>query len=99
MQRKYQISVPAEATDRLVAELTALDAVVGLSLSRGAALKPPGDLLHVQVLNRGTDEVLRRVAAAAGAGASVATSELAAIASPSSQATIERDVDDAVWEE
>ena len=37
--------------------------MVGLSLNRGASLKPPGDVVRVHTLNRGADEVMEVVAA------------------------------------
>ena len=38
--------------------------MIGLSIVRGASLKPPGDVLTVHVLNRGADAVLQCVDAA-----------------------------------
>lgn len=35
---------------------------MGLSVSRGASIKPPGNMVTVHVLNRGADDVLRLVA-------------------------------------
>ncbi|GAA3970581.1 hypothetical protein [Hymenobacter antarcticus] len=64
MHRTLEITVPPAATDALCQQLTVLDEVIGLTLARAASQKPPGDVLTVHVLNRGADEVLRRVRAA-----------------------------------
>ena len=77
-----------------------LDAVVGLSVQRGASVKPPGDVVVVHVLNRGADEVLRCADAARGRGPiSIVTAEVASIIDPSRQDVVDDDVDEAIWEE
>ena len=77
-----------------------LDAVVGLSVQRGASVKPPGDVVIVHVLNRGADEVLRCADAARGRGPiSIVTAEVASIIDPSRQDVVDDDVDEAIWEE
>ncbi|MDF7811616.1 DUF389 domain-containing protein [Hymenobacter sp. YC55] len=101
MHRTLEVTVPAAATDALCHELTDLDAVIGLSVQRGASRKPPGDVLIIHVLNRGADEVLRRVGAAVPdkKALSVVTSEVASIISPQSYKTVDNDRDEAIWEE
>ena len=98
MHRALSIAVPAASTDRLLAELAPLDAVIGLSVSRGASVKPPGDVIMAHVLNDGADEVLRRVEVLCP-HFSVATSELSAILDPGAHDRVLRDVDEALWEE
>lgn len=101
MHRTLEITVPTTTTDALCHELTDLDSVIGLSVQRGASWKPPGDVLVIHVLNRGADEVLRRVGAAVPdkKALSVVTSEVASIISPLSYKTVDNDRDEAIWEE
>ena len=100
MHRTFTITVTPEATDRLATALAALDEVVGLSVSRGASIKPRGDVLTVHALNRGADAILQLVADAGRTGPiSVATAELASIIDPQHAEAVENDVDEAVWEE
>lgn len=55
MHRNLQITVPFSVTDKLCGDLIALENVIGLSVVRQASLKPVGDVITVQVLNRGAD--------------------------------------------
>jgi hypothetical protein len=100
MHRTIEITVAPELTDALVAELTAIESVIGLSLHRGVAVKPPGDVMRLHALNLGTSEIMRCVEAARGRGAiSIVTNELASIIDPNHTAAIESDIDEAIWEE
>lgn len=98
MHRTITIAVPAAATDARTADLLALGEVIGLSVSRGPSLKPPGDVVTAHVLNRGADEGLRRVARVEGA-VSVVTAEAASFIDPAHDDKVQRDRDEAVWEE
>jgi hypothetical protein len=100
MHRTIELTVPPHVTDSLQAELTSLDEVIGLTLQRGASLKPVGDVLIVHVLNRGADEVLRRVhAAIPKSELSAVTSEATSFISPDEHHVIRGDRDEAIWEE
>lgn len=100
MHRTLQLSVPFSVTDRLCEDLIALESVIGLSVVREASLKPVGDVITVQVLNRGADEVLRCVdEATKGKTFSVATAELASLTDSEQGDRINDDVDEAIWEE
>lgn len=98
MHRTMDISVPSEITDSLLKALEQHEQVMGLSVSRGASIKPPGDVLTVHVLNRGADDVLRLVAWATSEY-SIVTAETSSIIDPKLDALVERDVDEALWEE
>ena len=99
MHRSIEIAFGAGASATLVAALERNDRVVGLAVHRGASIVPPGDLV-VHVLNRGADAVMRSIAEAEHrAPVSVATAELASLIDPVKQRAIERDVDEALWEE
>lgn len=100
MHRTLSLAVPSVATANLARELAASHEVVGLSVTTGASLKPPGDVLTVHVLNRGMDKVLRCVAAHQSDGTiSVATAELASIIDSEHAEAVDDDVDEAIWEE
>ena len=100
MHRTIELTVPPATTDRLTRELAQIEPVVGLSVQRGASIKPPGDILIVHVLNRGADAVLTCADAARAYGAvAVVTAETASIIDPARNEVVEHDVDEAIWEE
>lgn len=100
MHRTIEITVPPSSTDELSRELNGLEHVMGLSVHRGASVKPPGDVLIVHALNRGVDDVLKLAQAARKRGAvSIVTAELASIIDPQHEEAVDKDVDEAVWEE
>ena len=100
MHRTIEIAAGAGASASLVAALERQEHVVGLRVHRGASVVPPGDVVVAHVLNRGADAVMRAVAEAERHGpVSVATAELASLTDPPKQDAIERDVDEALWEE
>ena len=100
MHRTLSLTVPPAATANLARELAALDEVVCLSVTAGASLKPPGDVLTLQVLNRGMDKVLRCVADHQQDGTiSATTAELASIIDSQHAEAVANDVDEAIWEE
>ena len=103
MHRTIEVTLLPAAADTLAAALQGLQHVVGVARQRGASVQPAGcDVIVVHALNRGTDAVMRAVADAAaqhGGPLSVATAELASLSDPEHQAAIDRDVDEALWEE
>lgn len=100
MHRTVEITLPPRATEQLLAELAANEHVISLSVQRGASIKPPGDVVVVQTLNRGADAVMRSAAQAGRhSSVSVATAELASLSDVVHQRAIDRDVDEAIWEE
>src|SRR3569832_528451 len=60
MHRRITIQGDGRAVSELAQVLSPLEGVVGLVHHRGSSLKPPGDVLEIDVLNRYADEVLRR---------------------------------------
>ena len=103
MHRTIEVTVSPAAADALVADLQELEHVVGVARQHGASVQPAGcDVVVVHALNRGTDAVMRAAADAAGRHGgpfSVASAELASLSDPEHQAAIDRDVDEALWEE
>lgn len=100
MHRTITVSLPSDISQKLCDGLISLEKVVGLSIVRGAAVKPLGDTITIDVLNRGADEVLKIVRAIAGDREfSIVTAEATSFIDPTHQETIESDKDEAVWEE
>lgn len=100
MHRTINISLPSGDAPKLANELAALETVVGVSLSKGVSVKPPGDVITVDVLNKGADDVLRLVRTASEKHElSITTHEAASFIDPKKGEAIENDVDEAIWEE
>ena len=100
MHRTIEATVDPAKTAAIVAALTRHPHVMGLSLLPGASLKPVGDLVQIQVLNRGTDDVLSIIQKeSASSPFSISTAEIASLIDPDRQEVINKDVDEAVWEE
>ena len=100
MHRTIEISTPASYTDELLSRLEDLEQVISLNVVRQGAIKPPGDVLTVHVLNYGADEVMRLAEAGRKHGhVSVSTGELTSIVDPEHERKVANDVDEALWEE
>lgn len=100
MHRTFTAAVPAAKTDALLQVVSRLESVLGVSVSRGASLKPPGDVVTLHVLNTGADDVLRAVAKHCEGETYVVTSaEIASLIAPEHREEVEGDVDEAIWEE
>lgn len=101
MHRTFSLSVPPAATEALCQQLEQLPTVISLSVQKNGSRKPAGDVLTLQVLNRGADEVLRlaRAAVPEPGQLSIATAEIASIIAPADDARVRQDRDEAIWEE
>lgn len=99
MHRTIEITTASHDTEPLLRELEPLKEVTGLSVSRGASIKPRGDCITVHVLNRGADEVLKRAREYGGERVSIVTAELTSIIDKQHDEAVVRDVDEAIWEE
>lgn len=100
MHRTIELTVPPGSSSALLDNLRGIDGVVGLAVQPGASVVPEGDVVTVHALNRAVDAVLRTAERACGADTlSVVTSEVASITDRRHQDRIDRDVDEAVWEE
>jgi hypothetical protein len=96
MHRDLEISVAAEATDRVVEELRQLDGVITLSVHRGESIKPPGDVISATVLNIEADAVLQLILESEVHGpVSISTGSVDSVIDTENQ----RDVDEVAWEE
>lgn len=100
MHRTIHISLPSDNAQALCDELAALETVVGVSLAKGISIKPPGDVITLDVLNKGADNVLKLVGAAAEKyELSITTSEAASFIDPKQRDAVDSDVDEAIWED
>lgn len=100
MHRMIEIKVPPEITIRMRPDLLNDPQVLGFTLLEGASVKPKGDVLQIHVLNSGADNVLRLIGKyCSDKNFSVVTSEVASISDPLNQKMINKDVDEAIWEE
>ena len=100
MHRTLVVSLSPDHTDQLISQLEPLACVVGLSVQRGGSIKPVGDILTLQTLNKGIDEALRRIAdVCKGSTYSIATAEQASLIDPQNDLLVENDIDEAIWEE
>ncbi|GAB3694024.1 hypothetical protein GCM10027592_14520 [Spirosoma flavus] len=100
MHRTLTISLPSERTILLIDQLKPLDAIISISVQRNGSVKPPGDVVILQVLNKGVDESLRQIATVCkGEPYSIATAEQASFIDPKQDELIEKDIDEAIWEE
>ncbi|RYC71846.1 MULTISPECIES: DUF389 domain-containing protein [Spirosoma] len=100
MHRTFQIQLPADKTTALMADLLQFDEVIGVALYPDNSHKPVGDALSVQLLNRGSDRVLKAIANRCGdAPYLVSTSLTESIIEPDQADKLENDADEAIWEE
>jgi hypothetical protein len=83
-------------------ELAQLDGVIAIAHRPGVALKPPGDLLEIEALNRDADEILRRAGPRLDdpeRRVAVAISQSTALIERRRRELIETDADESMWEE
>jgi hypothetical protein len=100
VHRRFSITVPSDATDRLVGELRRTAGVVTVSVHRGAAVQPPGDVVDVEALNRAADAVLVAVEHTHKVGSlSVSSSQVASLSDRDHAAAISADSDESTWED
>lgn len=100
MHRNIEATISPDCTPAITVALQKHEQVIGVTILPGASVKPGGDILQIQVLNRGTDDVLSIIKDISGSkGYSIVTSEVASIIDPKNEAIINNDVDEAIWEE
>jgi hypothetical protein len=102
MPRTVEITVPGDRTQGLLDAIRGVEGVSGLRLQKDASLQPPGDVITVDITNRGLP-ALTRLLSDAGVGSdghtSFSTSEPVSLVSSSATAAIVDDTSDATWEE
>src|SRR3954451_11866378 len=102
MHRRITFHGHSDSIRALARELVPLDTVIALSHHQDRSLKPPGDVLEIEVLNRGADEVMRRARPRMedrAPGLAIAISQSTALVEREHRDLIEHDADEAMWEE
>lgn len=100
MQRTITITASSDLIAALTGRLRDLDGVLALSVHAGAGVKPAGDVLIAEVLNRGTDDVLRTAQEVlSGAEGVVVTSDASSASLTRGEQPPPKDVDESLWEE
>ncbi|RYD58667.1 MAG: DUF389 domain-containing protein [Sphingobacteriales bacterium] len=100
MHRTIELAIEHDKSAIIQQALIRNPYVIGVTIVKDGSLKPRGDYMHIHVLNRGIDDVLRLVSEqASGTSYYVVTSEVASINHKEKQAEIDSDYDEAIWEE
>lgn len=79
-----------------------MDGVVGITLQRGASVKPGGDVTSVEIVNRSLPQLMQmldRQGIGRDEGTSISSSQPLSIISPSGNKKIVTDNSEAIWEE
>lgn len=102
MPRTVVLTLPVDLTETVIGEIQSVDGIVGVRLERGSSLRPPGDVVTVELLNRALPALLslfERHGLGTRAGSSLSTSEPVSLVSASAREAIARDSSDASWED
>ena len=100
MHRSITIVCPPDAAPALLGKLEANEHVLAITYSPGAGVLPKGDVITVEALNRGTDEVMTAAGETCAHGEySVSTAESASFTHPDHHEKVVRDFDEGQWEE
>jgi uncharacterized membrane protein len=102
MPRTVTVSLPSDRSDPLLEEVRRLPGLITLSVQRGISLKPPGDVVTLELTDRaltGLMHVLDRHGAGVDEDVSISVSEPVGMVSASSATAIARDVSSASFEE
>lgn len=100
MHRTFQIQLPSDKTSAVMSDLLKFDEVIGLALYPANSHKPNGDVLSVQLLNKGADRVLKTLSDRCGeAPYLVSTSLTESMIETNQSEKLENDADEAIWEE
>ncbi|MGQ9371613.1 DUF389 domain-containing protein [Azospirillum sp. ST 5-10] len=100
MARIIQAAMSAQQRARFLERLEGTAGVVGVSVLPGASLAPPGDIVTVQVSNDAARVVLQRLGELGVLDdGSAAISEPTALLAPADQELVDRESNEAVWEE
>lgn len=102
MPRSVQLVVPVGTTDALSSELLDEEGVLSLQVTRGVSVKPPGDVISIDVLDRSVPSVMA-ILVAHGVGRDASTSLTTdmplSIVSPTSTPAALRDTNESSLEE
>lgn len=100
MPRSIEVSAPPALVDAILERIDAMEGIVSLARQRSASLAPPGDVLSIQVTTDTSHQVLAvlkdlRVVETG----SVVTSDVMSVLSSPHQALLDRESDEAAWDE
>jgi hypothetical protein len=102
MSKHVEISVVPHLTEQFLSEIEGIESVTGISLHKGASLKPRGDVIAVNLTNPALLKLMQQLEARGlgkSADSSITTSHLlTSISSPDARQLI-REPSDAAWEE
>ncbi len=102
MPRSLELVVPAGTTDAISAQLLKEDGVLSLQVTRGTSVKPPGDVISMDVLDRVLPSVMSILVdhgVARDAATSLTTSAPLSVVSPTSTPAALRDTNESSLEE
>src|SRR5205085_1745080 len=102
MHRRITFHGDSGAVGGLAEQLVPIEGVIAIGHHRGGSLKPPGDVLQVDVLNSYADEVMRRARPALDderIDVSVVVEQSTAIVDRARTDLIAKDADELLWEE
>lgn len=102
MPRTLHVTVRPAATDGIVDALTGTHGVLAVRVSRGESVHPPGDVISLDVLDRGLQDVaalLDHDSIQVDADSSVMTSSPLSLVSSKHAVAIANDISEATWEE
>lgn len=102
MSRTIEITVPANRTENLIAQIQQVDGIVSMRVQRGVSIQPPGDVLTVETTNRSLHPLMQTLyegGIGQAPGTSVTTSEPTTIVTSAFAEAIVCDTSEATWEE
>lgn len=102
MARELNISVPEKLTQEILDKIKTRDGLLSLSVQRGKSIKPKGDVITMTVTNsslRTYMHLLEEYRIGKKGGVSIATSEPDCVITDVPDLMIERDGQEAIWEE
>lgn len=102
MPQSVQITVPSAQSQGLIGQIQRIEGVTGLRLIRDASLKPPGDVIGVEVTVRSLHDLMRLLdeqGVGRESGTSVVTSSPSSVVSSSAVEQITNDRAELTWEE
>lgn len=102
MARTISITSRTENTDAILQKLASVEHLLELQVYRGASLSPPGDVIKLAVPNADINDVMRildKFGLGKKSGVSMSTSDPAGIIPSHSSYEVERDNNEASWEE
>lgn len=102
MARTLNITAPAAQTESLLQDLQGVEGLLALEVYRGASVMPPGDVISLAVPNSCLNQVMRVLdqhKLGKAGGISLSSSSPAGYIPTQSSRSIERDNNQATWEE